>query len=167
MLTHPSLYIPQPLHHHYSHCLLHRIHVATLSIGPTPGMGLRTLKVGTKEPCWGKADKLVKEPRDLLSNSTTVFWKLRVCSVPFLGPGHRLNKVALTPEILHSKWYGKPFGCYVRGPICKGLPALAGAGAQAGHKGALDPSVGALCGQPLHTPDPVPLTGHLLLPLHF
>lgn len=91
MLTHPSLYIPQARYHHYSRCLYTCIHVATLSTCPsaghTPGMGLRTLKVGTKGLCQGKADKLVKEPLDLLSNSPTVFWKLRVCSVPSWDQG--------------------------------------------------------------------------------
>lgn len=38
-------------------------------------MGLRTLKVGTKGLCQGKADKLVKEPLDLLSNSRPSFPK--------------------------------------------------------------------------------------------
>lgn len=101
-------------------------------------MGPRTLKVGTKGLCRGKADKLVKEPLDLLSNSAIVFWKLRVCPIPSLGPGHRVNKVALAPGTLRSKWDGEPFGWCVCEPICKGLPTSAGAGTQAGHKGALD-----------------------------
>lgn len=48
-------------------------------------MGLGTLKVGTKGLCQGKADKLVKEPLDLLSNSPTVFWEIESLFSPFPG----------------------------------------------------------------------------------
>lgn len=94
--------------------------MATLPLcRPHPWNGAKDTE-GWYQRCWGKADKLVKEPLDLLSNSAIVFWKLRVCSIPSLGQGHRLNKVALTPGTLHSKWDGEPFGwCVCVSPSVK------------------------------------------------